>query len=216
MEDTIMGVCVPDLSVISSVFAVYSIFTQYLLVILLCLCLLTTRNTSYGVALLGLLFVALQCWVLKWIIEDPRPKDSCDRGPGMPSAHAAVAIFFMVEGILEAYINARFTFLDWIMRVLLHVVMFAPVPYARVYLHYHTAEQAMAGSVLGAVNAVALFYWLHFHEGWRHVQEWCQTGMLAEFGLENPPHLQYAPINVSEGGGEVTEPDNAEKLSKST
>jgi len=106
--------------------------------------------------------------IIKNIIKQPRPLNTCACGYGMPSGHAAIASAFIVWFSLEIVFN------DWKLTqfftsrlhiskpVLILLLLFSllPTAYTRVYLRYHTIQQVMVGSVMGGVLGALYFLFL--------------------------------------------------------
>ena len=88
--------------------------------------------------------------VFKEYFNQPRPALSCIHGPGMPSGHstAAGAIFTTIiilysKGWIK---NQRF--------VVLYCLFLMNEAYSRMYLHYHTEGQVIAGFLWGSLSTV--------------------------------------------------------------
>ncbi|XP_028827207.1 dolichyldiphosphatase 1 [Denticeps clupeoides] len=117
----------------------------------------------------GLLMNEALNWLLKHILQEPRPSQGGHGGLtteyGMPSSHAQFIWFFVVYFFLFLYLrmhqtnNARCVELLWrhiLSVILLSVALF--VSYSRVYLLYHTWSQVIYGGVAGSVIAAVWFY----------------------------------------------------------
>uniref|UniRef100_A0A672RW44 Dolichyldiphosphatase n=1 Tax=Sinocyclocheilus grahami TaxID=75366 RepID=A0A672RW44_SINGR len=107
-------------------------------------------------------------WLLKHILQEPRPcggHTSVTTEYGMPSSHSQFIWFFVVYFFLFLYLrmhqtnNARCVELLWrhiLSITLLAVALF--VSYSRVYLLYHTWSQVIYGGVAGMVMGVVWFF----------------------------------------------------------
>eukprot|EP00826_Nyctotherus_ovalis_P063561 TRINITY_DN9323_c0_g4_i1.p1 TRINITY_DN9323_c0_g4~~TRINITY_DN9323_c0_g4_i1.p1 ORF type:complete len:181 (-),score=34.83 TRINITY_DN9323_c0_g4_i1:152-694(-) len=90
--------------------------------------------------------------VLKRLFKDPRP--ACYKGYGMPSSHAALAIFFLVW-LCFAHVRNR---KEWNAYVVLLAVNVPAMLYSRVYLGYHYMAQVATGALCGlAVGLIWLY-----------------------------------------------------------
>ncbi|KAI8928642.1 hypothetical protein BC831DRAFT_447436 [Entophlyctis helioformis] len=97
--------------------------------------------------------------VIKVWIGQPRPTAFLGRGHGMPSSHAQFMWFFAVYlGLYTAY-RLQFKYgLLWKPLIVAGLTTFAAVvSYSRVHLFYHTAEQVVAGSLLGSLTGAGWF-----------------------------------------------------------
>uniref|UniRef100_A0A8D0E9K0 Dolichyldiphosphatase n=1 Tax=Salvator merianae TaxID=96440 RepID=A0A8D0E9K0_SALMN len=118
--------------------------------------------------LVGLLFNEGVNWLIKNIIQEPRPcaeiHPSVYSKYAMPSSHSQFIWFFAVYSFLFLYLrmhqtnNARFLDLLWrhIISLCLLTVAFL-VSYSRVYLLYHTWSQVIYGGFAGSLMAVVWF-----------------------------------------------------------
>lgn len=116
----------------------------------------------------GLILNEFVNWLLKNIIQEPRPCAELHRSVfskyAMPSSHSQFMWFFSVYSFFFLYFrmhqtnNAKFLDLLWrhILSLCLLTVAFI-VSYSRVYLLYHTWSQVFYGGVAGSIMAVVWF-----------------------------------------------------------
>ncbi|KAL8856800.1 MAG: hypothetical protein Q9178_006637 [Gyalolechia marmorata] len=105
-------------------------------------------------------------FLLKRMIKGERPPRIKAKGYGMPSSHAQFVVFFCVYLTLfllfrhsphpsdthrPTTLNERLLLATW------SFVFAAMVCASRVYLQYHTVNQVLVGSIVGAVTAIAWF-----------------------------------------------------------
>ena len=92
--------------------------------------------------------------IVKNIIAQPRPEDSCSTTYGMPSGHSLFSgALFAYTWLLHHFCNGEFSGRS----VFFYGVMAVLIPTSRVYLHYHTQAQVVAGSLVGVLCAVLFF-----------------------------------------------------------
>ncbi|XP_060613494.2 dolichyldiphosphatase 1 [Anolis sagrei] len=118
--------------------------------------------------LLGLVLNEGVNWLIKSIVQEPRPcpeiHPSVFSKYAMPSSHSQFMWFFAAYSFLFLYLrmhqtnNARFLDLLWrhVLSLCLLTVAFL-VSYSRVYLRYHTGSQVIYGGLAGTVMAVVWF-----------------------------------------------------------
>lgn len=94
--------------------------------------------------------------VFKRIYPDPRPALSLSRSPGMPSSHCVVSYAFLFWFSFEAIVSDS-PFIPRLLFVCLSVAAFAPMPWARTYLHDHSEMQCLVGCLGGALWGIFLF-----------------------------------------------------------
>eukprot|EP01103_Thecamoeba_quadrilineata_P014192 TRINITY_DN4160_c0_g1_i1.p1 TRINITY_DN4160_c0_g1~~TRINITY_DN4160_c0_g1_i1.p1 ORF type:complete len:233 (-),score=15.29 TRINITY_DN4160_c0_g1_i1:144-842(-) len=129
------------------------------------------RRTSLSFFLCGLMagIGVLNEGILKQLIKQPRPIETCACGYGMPSGHAAVTTGLFVWIALELWLN------NWttksilggesstkLSRMLLLAAFLLPTSYSRVFFYYHTWQQVVVGSLVGVVCATIYFVLLSF------------------------------------------------------
>ncbi|KAL8910434.1 MAG: hypothetical protein Q9171_004272 [Xanthocarpia ochracea] len=105
-------------------------------------------------------------FLLKRMIKGERPPRIKAKGYGMPSSHAQFVVFFCMYLTLfllfrhsphpsdthtPTTLNERLLLAAW------SFVFAAMVCASRVYLQYHTVNQVLVGSLVGAVTAIAWF-----------------------------------------------------------
>ncbi len=84
--------------------------------------------------------------LLKRVVSQPRPPESCLKSKGMPSSHSALSVAWAVTLLIYPQRTLR----DKICAVTL-----LSVPWARVQVGDHTPSQVIAGSALGLIAALA-------------------------------------------------------------
>ncbi len=104
---------------------------------------------------IGLFVVARLCALLVWLLDQPRPDTNgvCGRGPGMPSAGVHyVASYAGATLALELLFNLR---MPW-SRALFAGTLVLTSMWAHLELRYHSADQVLAGALLGLAAGVLL------------------------------------------------------------
>lgn len=137
-----------------------STFTLYVLCTALALHALWRNRPAVA---LSVMVTAIACGlsviVLKIIIADPRPETALIEvtGYGFPSGHATGAMFFGL--LLLLYVQkfvAQRTSMLWLILICLSIVAIGS---SRIFFQVHTLDQVIAGYVLGAIWATALYGW---------------------------------------------------------
>eukprot|EP01132_Coremiostelium_polycephalum_P011220 gene11220-13745_t len=103
--------------------------------------------------------------ILKNIIKQKRPIESCACSYGMPSGHSLISTFLLFWIIFEflydpLVLNSKLSKKQRYVYIGIAIVCFSVVPYSRVYLKYHTVEQIIVGSCLGFVISILVFLFL--------------------------------------------------------
>ena len=101
--------------------------------------------------------------ILKQVIIESRPSESCLTSRGMPASHACLAICLTTWVTLELIFHQIHSY-EW-SRLLLWLfmcLMLLPVPAANMHLHDATQLQAIVGSMIGLGIAFLYFLTLHF------------------------------------------------------
>lgn len=144
-----------------------------------------------GLGFAGQLACEALNFALKRLIKEERPRRIHGKGYGMPSSHAQFVAFWSVSLALFLLVRHRpsgskranaagvHQHWPWAQRLALSLVaavLAAATAWSRIYLNYHTTRQVIAGSVAGAVVAVAWFVATAILR---------QTGWLA-WGLDTP------------------------------
>ena len=97
---------------------------------------------------------------LKRAVKQPRPPSQLRHGPtdyGMPSAHAQFCFFFAAYFALWAARHWRVGAAWRAASVCAAAAAAAAVTYSRVYLHYHSVAQVLAGGAVGVASGAAWF-----------------------------------------------------------
>jgi len=157
-------VCLPDYSFLSILMALYSYVPLLLFpVFIFWLCIQRTTRSALSIFIF-VVAVLLNEGILKHTIRQPRPVGSCACTYGMPSGHSLLAFLYMTWAILECLlcistwnIRKRVTY------IIFSIVLFAPVPYSRVHLLYHTTAQVVVGLSVGFIFAVVYFLVLRLY-----------------------------------------------------
>lgn len=91
--------------------------------------------------------------------ECARPCGSCIKSTGMPSGHTTNAVGYCLWVILEVLIGLgrRWPVHHKALAIAAAVLLFAPVPYSRLYLGDHTVLQVAIGSANGVVLGLVYF-----------------------------------------------------------
>ncbi|KYR00094.1 hypothetical protein DLAC_03240 [Tieghemostelium lacteum] len=113
--------------------------------------------TSLGFALI------LNELILKRIIKQSRPPESCACSFGMPSGHSMTSVLLLMWVILEFTLlplNKSWTKKRRTTYILIAIAVFSVVPYSRVYLKYHTPLQVGVGCAVGLVLSLILYVFL--------------------------------------------------------
>jgi membrane-associated phospholipid phosphatase len=142
-----------------------------------------TRELTVGL-LVGLIAGINE--VIKILVDQPRPQESCLSSRGMPSSHSAVAVGLFLFLVLDAAYRLKplvnisdksscghsfnrmlkgmmilpFGYLSkglFASYLAIWSVLLLPVPISRVVLHDHSPTQALAGSFVGMI-AVAIWF----------------------------------------------------------
>ena len=147
----------------------------YALVVVMVVWVLYAANTT-SLACLGLILVStvVNEGVVKHIVKQDRPTGSClyFQSWGMPSGHAQSSIGMLVYLMLETWVDrSRTPTWNKVLASIAFILLLAPVPYSRTYLHDHFPQQVIAGAVEGALCAVGFFAFMYFFvrqrlEGW--------------------------------------------------
>ncbi|KAK4518722.1 uncharacterized protein ATC70_008944 [Mucor velutinosus] len=120
---------------------------------------IVSRREIAGILiLLGQLLNEAFNYILKEHIEQDRPYAHLGDGYGMPSSHSQFIWYFAVYGSLYMH---RYIHLDHgIWKILTSLAMFALaalVSISRIYLGYHTLNQVIIGSLVGATFGSAWY-----------------------------------------------------------
>jgi len=88
--------------------------------------------------------------VVKHLVQRVRPYNILEQGPGFPSAHATIAVIFLISSIvlLAPIIKNRFSKNVFI---LVASVIFTLVAFSRIYLAVHWTSDVVAGIILGSI-----------------------------------------------------------------
>jgi len=115
---------------------------------------------------IGLLFSEFLNYMLKHLIQEPRPtiKFSNYTEYGMPSAHAQFVCFFATYIIYFVFIKLHHmnnnTIIENMTKIIIissSVLMAVVVCFGRIYLQYHTVAQVLCGAFVGALLATLWF-----------------------------------------------------------
>ncbi len=152
----------------------WSLVPYALVLVMVAWVLYAANTTSLACLALILVSTAVNEGVIKHIFKQPRPTGSClyFMSCGMPSGHAQSSIGMLVYLLLETWVDRPRT-PTW-HKVSVSsgfILLLAPVPYSRAYLHDHWPQQVVAGAVEGTFFAVAFFAFMYFFarqrlEGW--------------------------------------------------
>lgn len=139
----------------------------------LCIVYVTLIWSSREIEIILMFLGQLSCealnFLLKRLIKQERPKQMYGKGYGMPSSHAqfvgfwavALGLFLLLRHQPKARGRRREGEpLSWMQRVVAAagaVGIAAAVTASRVYLNYHTVEQAMVGVGAGVFTAIVWF-----------------------------------------------------------
>ena len=161
--------CYTSVTFGSIVMMIYSVLPTLLPVLILAV-MIWKRNTSSLLALIFLGLIMLVCEaILKNAVRQARPTGSCDCTYGMPSSHSATSFGFLVWIYLElgfplSGIEVVSTARGWdnpqyrrLAYLAIATICFVPVPFSRVYFHYHTVGQVLAGIFVGTILALGWF-----------------------------------------------------------
>ncbi|TPX74706.1 hypothetical protein CcCBS67573_g04020 [Chytriomyces confervae] len=89
---------------------------------------------------------------LKRIVKEPRPTTFLGGDYGMPSSHAQFMAYFATFSVLHLHLRTSYKNPIWKHVLSLGTVLIAGlVAFSRVYLHYHTATQVLAGIQIGTI-----------------------------------------------------------------
>jgi len=159
-----IAVCLPNYSLVSILMAFYS-YVPLLLFPVFIFWLCTQRTTrSALVLLIFAVAILINEGILKHTIRQPRPAGSCACTYGMPSGHSLLSFLYMTWIILECLLCiSMWSIRKRVTYITLSIILFAPVPYSRVYLLYHTPAQAVVGLSLGFIFAVVYFLVLRLY-----------------------------------------------------
>lgn len=109
----------------------------------------------------------------------------------MPSAHSAMATGLLAWYILELFFeDNKTTRIEMTQNSFVLALLLLPVPYSRVYLHYHTILQVIIGSIIGLSISLAWFLFLTrvvLPRGWLNTIVETQFGR--KLGMENDYRL---------------------------
>eukprot|EP00002_Diphylleia_rotans_P001473 TRINITY_DN10817_c0_g1_i2.p1 TRINITY_DN10817_c0_g1~~TRINITY_DN10817_c0_g1_i2.p1 ORF type:complete len:203 (+),score=32.97 TRINITY_DN10817_c0_g1_i2:56-664(+) len=153
----VLRVCQPDETTpFTWVMAWYSAF-PYIVVPFYAAALWRWKNLRSLLQLcLMLSIVTLSEGLLKPIVRQPRPFGSCDPTFGFPSSHSAISIAMLVWSGLEA-LDTRLAKKERWMNCVVQWAIWAPVPFSRVYLLYHTIFQVCVSSVAGFIYGFSFY-----------------------------------------------------------
>jgi len=110
---------------------------------------------------------------LKRIFKQPRPERTRDRMGlyevhGMPSDHAQTFFYFMTYLAIFIIVKSQMPGTPRIReirnRILVigQLIIATMVAYSRVYLHYHTIPQVVAGAFIGTAFGIAWYYFVNY------------------------------------------------------
>jgi len=136
---------------------------------LCCVLALVCRRRMWPLLLMSVagVIVIVNEGVVKRVVKQDRPDDSCLHSKGMPSSHATLAITYWWWLHLEALIKPQLTSTSpWTSQnkatVLLMVwVLMFPVPFCRVVLHDHSWAQIGVGAAIGVTVSTCWFCFLY-------------------------------------------------------
>eukprot|EP00929_Paragymnodinium_shiwhaense_P016090 TRINITY_DN124266_c0_g1_i1.p1 TRINITY_DN124266_c0_g1~~TRINITY_DN124266_c0_g1_i1.p1 ORF type:complete len:245 (-),score=40.94 TRINITY_DN124266_c0_g1_i1:195-839(-) len=117
-----------------------------------------TRRLEWLSICTGALAIDLVCLVLKEIIAQPRPPGSYRPGFGMPSEHAAFAVFCSLH--LSLCISQRLSCpalmkaVAWALLALWSVLVLL----SRAHAGVHSVSQLLVGAAIGGLGGVVWFY----------------------------------------------------------
>ena len=159
-----LDVTIPQpLGIVSAICILYSI-VPWAAGLVLIITMLIKRRTSLiiGVALLVVMIILSEV-ILKNIVKQPRPSNSCLTSSGMPSSHSVLSLGFVTFSALEMFFHqwqySRLTKLQFFMG---SVFLLVPVPASRVGLGDHSPMQVGVGIIVGAIIAIVFFVIMHF------------------------------------------------------
>ncbi|KAF4718508.1 hypothetical protein FOZ63_033581, partial [Perkinsus olseni] len=125
---------------------------------ILMILMLTTRRAVYIYACAVLLITSfLNEGLFKRLFNQPRPPQSACEGPGMPSGHCitsgVLCTWFLLESatlfLTNGGIGTTGNLQQLLIRILITLLLFGPVPWARWYNLDHTFQQVLVGSLCG-------------------------------------------------------------------
>ena len=111
----------------------------------------TIKNVIYIVLFLG---CHLLCLAIKKFINDPRPKESCSLGSGMPSNHVASVVSVLVYWYLNDPQPFVFVWFSKRLELIVWSIYILAVSFSRVYLGYHHIRQTLAGLIVGLMLGI--------------------------------------------------------------
>ena len=152
----------------------WSLVPYALVLVMVAWVLYAANTTSLACLALILVSTAVNEGVIKHIVQQHRPTGSClyFQSYGMPSGHAQSSIGMLVYLLLETWVDRPRTPTRHKVSVSSgFILLLAPVPYSRTYLHDHLPQQVVAGAVEGIFCAVAFFAFMYCFarqrlEGW--------------------------------------------------
>ncbi|EER07150.1 5 transmembrane domain protein, putative [Perkinsus marinus ATCC 50983] len=133
-------------------------FIPWIVPATLTILMLTTRRAVYIYACVVLLITSfVNEGLFKRLFGQARPPQSACEGPGMPSGHCitsgVLCTWFFLEStalfLSSGGASTSGNVQEMLIRILIILVVFGPVPWARWYTWDHTVEQVLVGSLCG-------------------------------------------------------------------
>lgn len=80
--------------------------------------------------------------------------------------HSIVSTCFGTFYILQSTFQSFLSPLHRIIRSILHLILWVPIPYSRIYLNYHSVSQVIVGCIMGLFIGIAIGIWIlpNFYE----------------------------------------------------
>ena len=98
-------------------------------------------------------------FILKKLINQPRPQASNLKDEGMPSNHCQFVAYFSTYFILEFMFRCKSLGIRYrLLYSILLMILLVAVAFSRIYLQYHTLEQTTVGIVTGFFFALLWHY----------------------------------------------------------
>ncbi|WIA11742.1 hypothetical protein OEZ85_011837 [Tetradesmus obliquus] len=119
--------------------------------------LLWQHNEYAAWCVVGAVFSAFLCKVLKHVIRQERPDQAQKSDPGMPSSHANSLNFLSVYAALSLNYHTR-SHPTAVALAVCSVTLGVFLTWLRVRLGYHTWPQVLVGAALGASTATGWFF----------------------------------------------------------
>ncbi|KAI1292708.1 hypothetical protein EDD11_008708 [Mortierella claussenii] len=134
---------------------------------------LTTRDLTVILMLVGQLLNECLNFVLKRLVKQARPTEYLGDGYGMPSSHSQFMAYFATYMVILMYRSGASSgaISPHIVSVLV-IIWSSVVIYSRVHLFYHTWQQVVAGSLCGCAFAIGYYFFTQRFLRARGMHEW--------------------------------------------